>query len=175
MKITVILLIIAVTFIINTKAQGVLGIPINQPAIDFTQNDINGNPISLETFKGKYILLDFWASWCEPCRRENPNLVEVYKKYHEKGFEIVGISLDEDKEAWANAIKKDNLTWPQLSDLKGEANEVAKLYNVTALPYNYLIDAKGMLVARLLKKERLQNKLKEIFDTENKTINGNKH
>lgn len=164
MKQTANCLALLVFLVVVAKAQGVLGIPIDQPAPDFIQNDIDGKPVSLESIKGKYILLDFWASWCGPCRMENPNLVVAYKKYHEKGFEIIGISLDEDKDAWEKAINQDNLTWTQLSDLKGYDNEVAKLYNVTALPYNYLINPEGKIIARLLKKERLTDRLEKSFE-----------
>lgn len=162
MKKFTLLIALIIFYAVSIKAQ-VLGIPINQPAPGFTQNDINEKPVSLKDFKGKYVLLDFWASWCEPCRRENPNLVEVYKEYHDKGLEIISVSLDDDKNAWKEAVIKDNLPWTQLSDLKGEQNEAAKLYNVTALPYNYLINPDGVMIGRLLKKDRLRNKLKEIF------------
>lgn len=160
---TIFILMLLIFSFIEIRSQ-VLGIPINQDAPGFTQNDVDGKPFSLKDFKGKYVLLDFWASWCEPCRWENPNVVAIYKEYHGKGLEIIGVSLDEDKNAWKAAIKKDGLLWTQLSDLKGNDNEVAKLYNVTALPYNYLINPDGVIIARLLKKDKLWDKLRKIFD-----------
>lgn len=131
----------------------------------FTQNDTAGKPVSLTDFRGKYVLIDFWASWCGPCRAENPNYVRVYQHYKDKGFTMLGISLDRAgaKEAWLAAIKKDGLTWTQLSDLKFWDNDVAKLYGVKAIPQNFLIDPYGKIVAANLRGEDLEKKLAEVF------------
>ena len=140
-------------------------IGIGKKAPGFTQNDPDGNPVSLSDFQGKYVLLDFWASWCGPCRQENPNLVKAYAAYKEKGFEILGVSLDnkDGKEAWVKAIEKDGLTWTQVSDLNSWNNEVARSYGVRAVPQSYLIDPQGVIIAQNLRGEALEAKLKEIF------------
>lgn len=134
-------------------------------AIDFTQPDVNGVPVKLSDYRGKYVLIDFWASWCAPCRRENPHLVKTYERFKSKGFEILGISLDKasDKQRWLNAIEKDKLTWKQVSDLKGWDNEAARLYEVTAIPMNFLIDPQGKIIAKYLRNDDLDNKLISIF------------
>jgi len=131
----------------------------------FTQLDVNGKPVKLTDFRGHYVLVDFWASWCGPCRRENPNLIKAYAGFKNKGFEILGISLDKptDKEKWLKAIKDDGLTWTQVSDLKAWNNEVAKLYSVTAIPMNFLIDPQGKIVAKDLRGQTLNDKLNEIY------------
>ena len=136
---------------------------IGATAPEFSQNDPDGNPIKLSDFKGKYVLIDFWASWCGPCRKENPNVVKAYLKYHEKGFEILGVSLDQKKEAWIKAIADDRLTWKHVSDLKYWNNEVGALYAVRAVPQNFLIDPAGKIVAKNLRSEALEIKLAEIF------------
>lgn len=140
-------------------------VAIGKAAPDFTLNDPNGNPISLSSFKGKYVLIDFWASWCAPCRAENPTLVKAYEKYHGKSFEILGVSLDAEgaKEKWVKAIKDDGLTWPQISDLKYWKSEVVKLYGIQGIPLNFLIDPDGRIIARSLRGAALEQKLSEIF------------
>jgi peroxiredoxin len=134
-------------------------------AMDFTQADVNGKPVKLSDFRGKYVLLDFWASWCAPCRRENPNLVKAYNEYKDKGFTILGVSLDkpEDKEKWLKAIEKDGLTWTQVSDLKAWENEAAKLYEVNAIPMNFLIDPQGKIVAKYLRGAALEETLQKLL------------
>jgi len=136
---------------------------IGQPAPGFTQPGVNGKPVTLASFKGKYVLVDFWASWCGPCRRENPNVVKAYKKFHSKGFAILGISLDDNKARWVEAIQKDQLTWTQVSDLKGWQNSVADLYGVRGIPMNFLLDKDGKIVARGLRGEDLDKKLGELL------------
>ncbi|GGH73522.1 peroxiredoxin [Filimonas zeae] len=134
-----------------------------KPAPTFTQNDINGNPLALSSLKGKVVLLDFWASWCSPCRAENPNMLKQYKLYKDKGFEILSVSLDSDKKPWLQAIEKDGLPWLHVSDLKGWNNEVGRLYGVRGVPACYLIDTEGNIIATDVRGEKLNAKLAEIF------------
>jgi peroxiredoxin len=136
---------------------------IGQPAPAFVQNDASGKPVSLASFKGQYLLLDFWASWCGPCRAENPNVVKAYQKFHPKGFAILGVSLDESKDRWLAAVKKDQLSWTQVSDLKGWQNSVADLYGVKGIPMNYLLDKEGKILAKGLRGEDLEKKLAELL------------
>jgi len=136
---------------------------IGNPATDFTLPDPQGKPVSLSSYKGKYTLVDFWASWCGPCRGENPNVVKAYRKYHAKGFAILGVSLDTQKESWEQAIKKDKLTWTQVSDLKGWESSAAALYGVKAIPMNFLLDKEGKIVGKGLRGEELEKKLAEAL------------
>lgn len=132
-------------------------------APDFTQKTPEGEELSLSSLKGKVVLIDFWASWCGPCRRENPNVVRLYNKYKEKGFEVIGVSLDKTKSRWVDAIKKDNLTWQHVSDLKGWQNAVAQEYGVSSIPHTLLLDKEGKIIATKLRAHTLEAKLKEIF------------
>ncbi len=136
---------------------------VGTKALDFTQPDTSGKNISLSQFRGKYVLLDFWASWCGPCRRENPNVVTAYNQYKNKNFTVLSVSLDQDKNNWLNAIKADHLTWTHVSDLQYWSNEVAKLYHVEQIPQNYLIDPNGIIIARDLRGDQLQAKLREVL------------
>ncbi len=132
-------------------------------APDFTMNDRDGKPVKLSDFRGKVMLVDFWASWCGPCRRENPHVVELYKHYHDKGFDVLGVSLDKTKEPWLQAIEKDGLVWNHVSDLQGWSNQAAQLYGVTSIPSTVLVDKDGKILARNLRGDQLTAKLKEIF------------
>ncbi|RQO77062.1 alkyl hydroperoxide reductase [Pedobacter sp. KBW01] len=131
----------------------------------FVQNDTAGNPVNLTSFRGKYILIDFWASWCGPCRAANPELVKIYNEFKDRNFTILGISLDgaDAKDAWLKAIKNDGLSWPQVSDLKHWENEVAKLYSVRKIPQSFLIDPKGVIIARDIEPKELMKKLKQVL------------
>lgn len=138
---------------------------IGATAPDFVENDVNGQPISLKDYKGKYVLLDFWASWCGPCRRENPNVLKAWNKYKDKNFVIIGVSLDQAKEPWLAAIQKDGLSWTHISGLKGFDDPVAQLYEVNAIPVNYLIDPNGKIIATRLREVALDEKLASVLDT----------
>jgi len=129
----------------------------------FTQNDINGQPVSLKDRKGKYLLVEFWASWCGPCRAENPNLLQQYTQYKDKGFDILGVSLDDDKTKWAKAIEMDGMPWTQVSDLKGWNNEIGRLYGVRAVPASILLNPEGKIIGINLRGESLNKKLEELF------------
>lgn len=136
---------------------------IGEQFVDFESKNQNGQLKKLSYLKGKVILLEFWASWCAPCRQENPNLVKTYKKFNPKGFEIFSVSLDEDKENWLKAIKKDSLNWEHVSDLKGDRNEPALIYGVNGIPDNFLIDKNGEIIGRNLRGEELNHKLEEVL------------
>ncbi|MBU2651173.1 MAG: AhpC/TSA family protein [Bacteroidetes bacterium] len=142
-------------------------VAIGQPFIPFVLNDTSGQAVSLgEVSKGKYLLIDFWASWCGPCRKENPNLVKNYRKYNENGFEILGVSLDEDTSAWKQAIRADSLTWLHASDLRGWNSSAGDLYGIISIPSNLLLDPDGIIIARNLRGNDLGIKLHEIFNKE---------
>ncbi len=132
-------------------------------ALDFTQNTPEGKPLSLSSLRGKYVLLDFWASWCGPCRQENPNIVAAYRQFKDKGFTVLGVSLDRNKENWLKAIENDQLTWSHVSDLKYWSNEVAQQYGINSIPASFLLDPNGKIIARDLRGEELVEKLKELL------------
>jgi thiol-disulfide isomerase/thioredoxin len=133
------------------------------PVPDLVGATPKGDTLSLSKLKGKYVLIDFWASWCGPCRRENPNVVALYNKYKNKGFDVFGVSLDRDREAWIRAIEQDGLTWHHISDLQGWRSEHAALYSVNSIPQTVLIDPQGRIIQRNLRGEQLAEKLREIF------------
>jgi peroxiredoxin len=141
---------------------------IGQPAINFTQNNTEGIPVSLSSLKGKYVLIDFWASWCGPCRKESPHLVKAYNKFKSRNFEIIAISLDDNKEKWLKAIKDDGLSWIHVSDLKQSKNAVGNAvgmeYGIRHIPTNLLLNPNGIIIAKNLRGEALEKKLDEILD-----------
>lgn len=136
---------------------------IGKMAKDFIQNDTAGRAVSLSSYSGKYVLIDFWASWCHPCRAENPVVTRAFNNYKDKGFAVLGISLDGTRNSWITAVRQDGLAWAQLSDLKGAENEVALLYHVSAIPRNFLVDPKGIIIAKDLRGDMLEEKLAAVF------------
>lgn len=138
-------------------------IQIGEPFADFTQKNLQDQEVKLSDYKGKIVLLDFWASWCGPCRADNPKLLAIYQEFHDQGFEILGVSLDTRKEHLQEAVIKDKLLWTNVSDYKGDKNRVALLYGVTGIPDNFLIDKNGNIVARGLRGEKLKEKLKTLL------------
>jgi peroxiredoxin len=159
----------AVTAQVNAALQAAQNTKVWQPgetAPLFSQPDSTGKMIKLADFRGKIILLDFWASWCMPCRQENPNLVKAYEKFKKDGFEILSISVDDStrRREWLDAIRKDNMNWVHASDLKGgDNNEAAKLYEISFIPQNFLLDRNGKLLATNLLGDALDKKLEDIF------------
>jgi thiol-disulfide isomerase/thioredoxin len=138
---------------------------VGKPAPDFSLPDVNGNQVALSSFKGKFVLVDFWASWCDPCRAENPNVVKAYAKFKDKNFTILGVSLDRpgQKNKWIEAIKSDNLTWTQVSELKYWDSRVVPLYGIDGIPYNVLINTEGIVIGENLKGRALEAKLEEVL------------
>ena len=138
-------------------------VQVGSEAPDFTLPDVDGNLVSLSSFRGKYVLVDFWAAWCPDCRKENPNIVSAWEKYKNKNFTILGVSLDRNREQWLAAIEKDKLPWTQVSDLKYWSSDAAVLYCIRWIPMSFLIDPEGKIVAIGLEGEELHNKLEELL------------
>jgi peroxiredoxin len=138
--------------------------PMGKTLADFQQEDPDGKMVSLSSFRGKYVLVDFWASWCGPCRQENPNVVNAFNKYKNKNFTVLGISLDKTKQPWLDAIAKDGLNWTQLSDLKGWSNSVAQQFQIQSIPQNFLIDPNGVVIGKNLRGEALESKLESLLN-----------
>ena len=149
--------------IINERIKKKKQVLVGMKASDFAMNSSDNKIINLSAFRGKYVLLDFWASWCGPCRNEHPNLITVYESYKNKDFAILSVSIDTEKEGWLKAIEKDKIMWTQVSDLKGDESEVYLKYGITSIPANFLIDPNGTVIAKDLKGNALKNKLVEIF------------
>ena len=147
----------------QTQAQPTSKPVVGDMAPDFTMNDVDDKPFSLSQLKGKYVLIDFWASWCGPCREENPNVVAAYNQFKDKNFTVLGVSLDKNKQAWIDAIKEDKLNWKHISDLKYWSSAATTLYGFDGIPYNVLIDPQGKIIATALRESALQNKLAEVL------------
>ncbi|GAB4205068.1 MAG: TlpA disulfide reductase family protein [Bacteroidia bacterium] len=145
------------------KLMQIKGTSIGNKIMEFSQTSTDGKIVNIRDFEGKYVLIDFWASWCGPCRMENPYVVAAYNKYKDKGFTVLGVSLDQNKNAWLKAIEKDHLTWTHVSDLKGWSNEVAQAFGISSIPQNILIDKNGIIIAKNLRGTALEEKLREIF------------
>ena len=138
-------------------------VQVGSVAPDFTLPDVDGNPVSLSSFRGKYVLVDFWAAWCPDCRKENPNIVAAWNKYKDKNFAVLGVSLDRNRDQWLAAIEKDKLAWTQVSDLKFWDSDAAVLYCIRWIPMSFLIDPEGKIVSVGLEGEELHNKLEELL------------
>lgn len=138
--------------------------PMGKVIPDFEQADADGKMVNIKSFRGKYVLIDFWASWCGPCRGENPNVLNAYNKYKDKGFTVLGISLDREKNSWIQAINQDNLPWTHVSDLRGWSNALAQKFGIQSIPQNFLVDPSGIVIDKNLRGAALDAKLESIFN-----------
>jgi peroxiredoxin len=148
---------------LESRVEVLKSVAVGKIAPDFTQNDPEGNPVSLSSFLGSYLLLDFWASWCGPCRRENPHVVEAYREFHDRGLEILGVSLDNSREKWLQAIEADKLTWTQVSELNYWSNSAVSLYGISSIPSNLLLDPDGRIIAKNLRGNQLHEELSKYL------------
>jgi peroxiredoxin len=155
---------------LSQRVETLKNVAVGETVTDFTLNDPSGNPVALSSFRGKILLIDFWASWCGPCRRENPNVVKLYNDFNDKGFEILGVSFDEDFNRWVGAIEDDQLTWPHVSDLQGWGSAAGKLYGINSIPATVLVDREGTIIAKNLRGEELRKKLEELYAQEDQNI-----
>jgi peroxiredoxin len=153
----------AYTQLLKSRFESEAKLMVGAVAPDLSFPTPTGESLSLSSLRGQYVMLDFWASWCGPCRKENPNVVRLYSQYHSKGFEILGVSLDQDPNRWKQAIGADGLTWPHISDLKGWGSEAAQIYQVRSIPQTFLLDPEGRIIAKGLRGEELENKLAELL------------
>jgi peroxiredoxin len=148
---------------LERRVEMLKNVAVGKEAPDFTLNDPDGNPVQLSSLRGNYLLIDFWAAWCGPCRRENPKVVAAYARYHDKGFDVLGVSLDDSRQDWLTAIENDGLAWTQVSDLQGWSNKAAQLYGISSIPSNLLLDPRGIIIAKNLSGADLQEKLASVL------------